>query len=69
MPFSRLESDDSEQYKIFHLFAKRKRQKITSKDDDIDITIVTQTSVSNLHELGGLANVWDGTISVGMCQH
>ena len=69
MPFARLESDASEQYRIFHLFTKRKRHKIESKDDDVDITIVTQTSVNNLHGLGGLANVWDGTISVGMCQH
>ena len=59
--FSALESDASGLYKIWPLFSKSG----SNIKNHIDITIVTQSSVSNLPDVETLVNNWDGPVSVG----
>ena len=61
--FDALKSDASGLYKIWPLFVTRSR----NYKDSIDITIITQSSVSNLPDVERLVKHWDGPVSVGEC--
>jgi len=60
--FDALKSDASGLYKIWPLFITRTR----NVKDSIDITIITQSSVSNLPDIERLVRDWDGPVSVGV---